>query len=102
MSNSLSSNAKVQLPFWMKMFSNDEAIILADEETGEVNHLVPGGQSRNSINEISEDSLLKIAKHLSENKQVILMNNGIPFKLFVGENGKVQITQLAKDSFEFK
>lgn len=102
MSSALNQNAKVQLPFWMKMFANDDdKIVIADKTTGQMTLEDHASGVQSNVSEISPDSLHKIAKYLADDKIVIIMNNGTPFKIFI-DDGKVKIVQLEKDAFEYK
>lgn len=82
------NNQKVMLPFWLKMFSSNTL--------GSFN--IPSKEEETPSN-LSHESLSRIAKILADDKSVILMSNGKPFKVFWKDN-QIKVEEVT--DFEFK
>lgn len=49
---------------------------------------------------LSEESLYRIAQLLTENKYVVVMSRGNPFKIYKDENGEIKIEPLENFKYE--
>lgn len=63
-----SATMKMDLPLWLKMFSNTE-----------------------NSSQLDQDLIARIAQALHKNKSVVVLRNGKPVRIQVTEDNKIQI-----------